>query len=88
MAEIPHQSYSGLPEASSPLFFPLCPQIRGLFPATVFAVAFSPSLPNPGDPRAALARACLNYDDLTAAEKKSTARSRSPLLGLIPSVRS
>jgi hypothetical protein len=83
---MPHQSYSGLPETFSLSFSPLCPRIRGLFPAMEFAVVFSPSLPNSGDPGATLARASLNSGDLTAAEKSSAARSRSPLLGLIPSI--
>lgn len=77
VAGIPHRSSSSLPEASSPPFFPLCPRIRGLFPAIEFAVAFSPSLPNPGDLGATLARACLNSGDLTAAERSSAARSCS-----------
>jgi hypothetical protein len=81
VAEIPHRSSSGPPEA----FSPLCPRIRGLFPATKFAVASSPSLPNPGNPGATLSRAFLNSGDLTAAERSSAARSRSPLPGLIPS---
>jgi hypothetical protein len=65
------------------------PSVRGFVDfslATEFAVAFSPSLPNPGDPGATLARACLNSGDLTAAERSSATRSRSPLPGLIPSV--
>ena len=88
MAGIPHRSSSGPPEASSPSFFPLCPQIRGLFPSTEFVVAFSPSLPNPGDPRTPLAHACLNSIDLTTVERSSTARSHSSLPGLISPVRS
>jgi hypothetical protein len=40
-------------------------------------VAFSPSLPNSGDPGAILARASLNFGDLATAEKSSAARSRS-----------
>jgi hypothetical protein len=84
---MPHRNYSGPPETLSSLFSPLCPWIHGLFPAIEFAVAFSPSLPNPGDPGATLARASLNSGDLTAAERRSAARSRSPLPGLIPSVR-
>jgi hypothetical protein len=72
----------------SPLLSPLCPRIRGLFPAIEFVVAFPPSLPNSSDPRATLARAGLNSGDLTAAERSSAARSCSPLPGLIPSVRS
>jgi hypothetical protein len=82
------RSSSGSLEAFSPPFSPLCPRIHGFFPAVEFAVASSPSLPNPGDPGATLARACLNSGDLTAAERSSAARSRSPLPGLIPSVRS
>jgi hypothetical protein len=76
VAGIPQQSSSGPPEAFSPPFFPLCPRIHGLFPATEFAVAFSPSLPNPGDPGATLARACPKSGDLTVAEMSSAARSR------------
>jgi hypothetical protein len=83
---MPHRSYSGLPETFSPPFSPLCPRIRGLFPAIEFAVAFSPSLPNSDDPGATLTRSCLNSGDLTAVERSSAARSRSPLPGLIPSV--
>jgi hypothetical protein len=83
---MPHRSYSSPSETFSPPFSPPCPQIRGLFPAIEFAVAFSPSLPNSGDPGATLARASLNSGDLTAAEKSSAARSRSPLPVLIPSV--
>ena len=76
-----HRSYSGPPETFSPPFSPLCPWIHGLFPAIEFAVAFSPSLPNSGDPGATLARASLNSGDPTAAERNSTARSRpSPLV--------
>ena len=86
MTGMPHRSSSGPPEAFSPPFSPLRPWIRGFFPATEFVVASSPSLPNPGDPRATLARASLNSGDLTAAEKSSAARSRSPLPVLIPSV--
>ena len=59
-----------------PTVLPSCPWIRGLFPAIEFVVAFSPSLPNSGDPGATLARASLNSGDLTAAERDSTARSR------------
>jgi hypothetical protein len=88
MAGIPHWSSSGPPKAFSPPFSPLCPQIRGLFPATKFTVASSPSLPNPGEPGTTLARACLNSGELTAAEKSSTARSRLSLPGLISLVRS
>jgi hypothetical protein len=74
------------PETFSPSFSHLCPRIRGLFLDIKFAVAFSPSLSNSGDPGATLAHACLNSGDLTAAERSSAARSRSPLPGLIPSV--
>jgi hypothetical protein len=83
MAGIPHRSSSDLPEAFSLLFSALCPRIRGLFPATKSAVASSPSLPNPDDAGATLARACLNSGDLTTAERSSTARSRSSLPSLI-----
>jgi hypothetical protein len=83
---MPHRSYSGPPETFSPLFSPLCPRIRGLFPAIEFAVAFPPSLPDSGDPGATLARASLNSSNLTAAEKSSAARSCSPIPVLIPSV--
>jgi hypothetical protein len=76
MAGMPRRSSSGPPETFSPLFSPLCPWIHGLFPAIELAVAFSPSLPNPGDPRATLARASLNSGDLTAAERSSATRSR------------
>ncbi len=55
-----HRSYSGPPETFSPSFSPLHPRIHGLFPAIEFAVAFSPSLPNSGDPGATLTRASLN----------------------------
>jgi hypothetical protein len=74
---MPYRSYSGPPETFSPPFSPLCPWIHGLFPAIEFVVAFSPSLPNFGDPRATLAHASLNSSDLAAAEKSSAARSRS-----------
>jgi hypothetical protein len=70
------RSFSGLPEATSPPLSPLCPWIHGLFPAILFAVAPSPSLPNSGDPGATLARACLNSGDLVAAERSGAARSR------------
>jgi hypothetical protein len=83
-----HRSSSGPPEAFSLLFSPLGPRIRGLFPATKFAVAFSPSLPNPGDPEITLACAYPNSGNFTAAERSSAARSRSPSLGLISPVRS
>ena len=88
MAEIPHRSHSDPPEAFFLPFSPLCPRIRGLFPATEFAIASSPSLPNPDDPRATLARAYLNSGDLTATKRSSAACNRSSLPGLIPSVRS
>jgi hypothetical protein len=71
-----------------PPLSPLCPRTRGLFPRIGFAVAFSPSLPNPGDPIATLAHACPNSGDLTAAERSIAARNRSALSGLISSVRS
>ncbi|PWZ41233.1 hypothetical protein Zm00014a_042380 [Zea mays] len=77
---MPRRSSSGPPEAFSPPFSPLCPRIRGLFPATEFAMTSSPSLPNPDDLGATLARACLNSGDLTATEKSSAARSRSSSL--------
>jgi hypothetical protein len=73
----PHRSSSGLPEAFSLSFLPLCPRMHGLFPTAEFAVALSPSLPNPDDPGATLARACLNSGDLTAVERSSVARSCS-----------
>jgi hypothetical protein len=88
MAGMPHQSFSGPPEAFPPPFSPLCPRIHDIFPATEFAVASFPSLPNSGDPRATLTRACLNSGDLTTTERSSADRSHSPLPGLIPSVRS
>jgi hypothetical protein len=88
MAGMPRRSSSSPPEAFSPPFSPLCPRIRGLFPAIEFAVASSPSLPNPGDPGVTLARACLNSGDLTAAERSIAARSRSPLPGMMSPVRS
>ena len=77
-AGIPHRSYSGPPETFSPPFSPLCPRIRGLFPAIEFAVAFSPSLPNSGDPGTTLARASLNSGDLTAAERSRAAVADRP----------
>jgi hypothetical protein len=85
-AGIPHRIYSGPLEIFPPPFSPLCPRIRGLFPAIEFAVAFSPSLPNSGDPKATLAHACLNFGYLTTTKRSSAAHSRSPLPGLIPSV--
>jgi hypothetical protein len=86
VAGIPHRSSSGPPVAFSSSFSPLYPRIRGLFPATEFAVAFSPSLPNPGDPGATLARACPNSGDFTAAERSSGAHSRSSFPSLISPV--
>jgi hypothetical protein len=88
VAGIPHRSSFGPPEAFSPPFFPLCPWIRGLFPATEFAMAFSPSLPNPDHPGTTLTRAYPNSGDFTATERSSAARNRSPSLGLISPVRS
>jgi hypothetical protein len=87
MAGMAHRSYSGPPEVFSPPFSPLCPWIHGPFPAIEFAVAFSPSLPNSGDPRVTLARASLNSGDLTAAERSGSARSRLFPPGLVPSIR-
>jgi hypothetical protein len=76
-----HRRYSGPPETFSPLFSLLCPWIHGLFPAIEFAVAFSPSLPNSGNPEATLARASLNSVDPIATERNSAARScPSPLV--------
>ena len=83
---MPCRSTSGPLEAFSPPYSPLCPRIRGLLPAIEFVVALSPSLPNSGDPGATLVHACPNSGDLTTAERSSAARSRSPLLGLIPSI--
>jgi hypothetical protein len=40
-------------------------------------MAFSPSLPNSGDPVATLARTSLNSGDPTAAERNNAARNRS-----------
>jgi hypothetical protein len=74
---MPRRSSSGPPETFSPLFSPLCPWIHGLFPAIEFVVAFSPSLPNSGDPGATLAHASLNSSDPTTTERNSVARSRS-----------
>ena len=76
MAGIAHRSYSGQPETLSPSFSPLCPWIHGLFLAIEFAVAPSSPLPNSGDPRATVARACLNSGDLTAAKRSDAGRSR------------
>ena len=83
MAGIAHQSFSDPPEAFSSLFSPLYPWIHGLFPAIEFAVAPSSPLPNSGDPGATVARACLNYGDLTAVERSDAARSHPFSLGLI-----
>jgi hypothetical protein len=76
VAGIAQRSFSGPPETFSQQFSPLCPWIRGLFPAIKFAVAPSPSLPNSGNPRATLARACLISGDLTAVERSGAARNR------------
>jgi hypothetical protein len=76
VAGIAVRSFSGPPETFSPSFSPLCPWICGLFPAIEFVVAPSSPLPKSGDPRATLARACLNSGDLTAAERSGAARSR------------
>jgi hypothetical protein len=88
VAGILHQSSTSPPETFSSPFSPFCLRIHGLFPAIEFVMAFSPSLPNPGDPGATLARASLNSGDFAAAERSSAARGRSPLPGIIPSVRS
>ncbi|PWZ17079.1 hypothetical protein Zm00014a_012859 [Zea mays] len=72
-----HRSFSGPLEAFSPPFYPLYPWIHGLFPATEFVVAPSSPLPNSGDPRATLARACLNSGDLTTAERSDAASRMS-----------
>ncbi|PWZ38274.1 hypothetical protein Zm00014a_027351 [Zea mays] len=72
-----NQSYSSPPEAFSPLFYPFCPWIHGLFPATEFLVVPSPSLPNSSDPGATLAHASLNSGNLTAAERSGAARIHS-----------
>jgi hypothetical protein len=50
MAGMAHWSFSGPPEAFSPPFSPLCPWIRGLFPAIEFTVAPSSSRPTPTTP--------------------------------------
>jgi hypothetical protein len=76
VAEIAHRSFSVPPETFSPPFSPLCPWIRGLFPAIEFTLAPSTSLPNSSDPGATLARARLNAGDLTAKERSGAARSR------------
>jgi hypothetical protein len=70
---MPRRSSFGLPETFSSQFSPLCPWIHGLFPAIEFAVAFSPSLPNSGDPGATLARASLNSP--TPPPRRGTAPS-------------
>jgi hypothetical protein len=75
VAGIAHRSLSSPPETFSPPFSPLCPWIRGLFPAIEFIVALSSSLPNSGDPRATLACACLNSGDLTTTERSGATRS-------------
>jgi hypothetical protein len=49
-------------------------------------VVSSPSLLNSSDPGATLARASLNSDDLTIAERSDAARSRLLPPGLIPSI--
>jgi hypothetical protein len=73
-----HRSSSGPLETFSSPFSPLCLRIHGLLPAIEFAVAFSPSLPNSGDPGATLAHASLNSGDLTAAETSSAAAAVHP----------
>jgi hypothetical protein len=67
MAGMAHRSFPGLPEATSQLFYSLCPWIHGLFPAIEFAVAPSSPLPNSGDPGATLTHACLNSGDRRGA---------------------
>jgi hypothetical protein len=84
VAGIAHRSFSSPTETLSPLFSPLYPWIRGLFPAIEFAVAPSSPLPNSGDLGAILARACLNFGDLTAVERSDAAHSHLFSLGLIP----
>jgi hypothetical protein len=76
VARIAHRSFSGPPETFSPPFSLPCPWIHGLLPAIEFAVAPSSPLPNSGDPGAALAHACLNASDLTAAKRSGAARIR------------
>jgi hypothetical protein len=88
VAGMAHQSCSSPPETFPPPFSLLCPWIHGPFPAIEFTVAPSSYLANSGDPRPTLSHASLNSGDLTATERSSAARSRSPLPGLIPSVRS
>jgi hypothetical protein len=73
MAGMAHRSFSDPPETFSRSFYPLCPWIHGLFPATQFVVAPSSPLLNSGDPRATLAHAYLNSGDFTAAERSSAA---------------
>jgi hypothetical protein len=72
-----NRSYFDPPETFSPSFSPLYQWIHGPSPAIEFAVAPSPSLPNSSNPRATLARACLNSGDLTAAERSGTASRMS-----------
>ena len=85
----PPRGRNGSPEFLRPArnsltaVLPLCPWIRGLFPAIEFTVAPSSPLPNSGDPGATLARVCLNSGDLTAAERSDAARSHLFSLGLI-----
>ncbi|PWZ12429.1 hypothetical protein Zm00014a_033210 [Zea mays] len=83
-----HRSCSGPPETLLPPFSPLCPWIRGLFPAIEFAVAPSSPLPNSGDPGGTLARACLNFGDFTAVERSGAASRTSIFPGLISPDRS
>jgi hypothetical protein len=83
MVGMAHRSFSGPLEATSLPLFPLCPWIHGLFPTIEFAVAPSSPLPNSSDPRATLARACLNSGDLTTAERSGAARNHLFSLGLI-----
>jgi hypothetical protein len=75
MARIAQQSCFGPPEVFPPPFSPLCPWIRGLFPAIEFVVVPSSPLPIFSDPGATLDHARLNSGDLTAAERSGTARS-------------
>jgi hypothetical protein len=75
VAGMAHRSFSGPPEAFSPLFSPLCSWIHGLFLAIEFAVVPSSSLPNSSNPEATLARTCLNSGDFTAAERRGAACS-------------
>jgi hypothetical protein len=80
VARMPHRSSSGPPETFSPPFSPFCSRIHSLFPAIEFVMAFSPSLPNSGDPGATLTRASLNSGDFTAVERSSAAHSCSSSL--------